>query len=157
MSKRRGKEKWVRIGEIGVDSGQLVLCDPCYIDSEWSKEEFVDIRIHQDIVTKKIYQYQKDFATYGIKLADYEGRTPNELLATGVWKTLPTPESPKFSYNGCCTREGLSKQLNSKLGHAGVGVVFSTGFGDGVYNVYALLRDEGKHGIRIKEVKVKFY
>ncbi len=32
------------IGHVGVDSGQLLLCDPCYIDSEWEQEDFTDIR-----------------------------------------------------------------------------------------------------------------
>lgn len=27
------------IGHIGVDSGQMLLCDPCYIDSMWSKDD----------------------------------------------------------------------------------------------------------------------
>lgn len=27
------------IGHIGVDSGQMMLCDPCYIDSLWQKKE----------------------------------------------------------------------------------------------------------------------
>lgn len=27
------------IGHIGVDSGQMLLCDPCYIDNMWSKSE----------------------------------------------------------------------------------------------------------------------
>jgi hypothetical protein len=26
-----------RIGVVGVDSGQLMITDPCYIDSEWGK------------------------------------------------------------------------------------------------------------------------
>lgn len=29
------------IGEVGVDSGQLMVTDPCYIDQEWQQEEFV--------------------------------------------------------------------------------------------------------------------
>jgi hypothetical protein len=41
--------KWRKIGEVGVDSGQLMLCDPCYIDSEWSKQEFTaSDRIYRD-------------------------------------------------------------------------------------------------------------
>ena len=28
------------IGVIGVDSGQIIVCDPCYIDSSWEKEEY---------------------------------------------------------------------------------------------------------------------
>lgn len=31
--------KRIKIGEVGVDSGQLIICDPCYIDSEWKKEK----------------------------------------------------------------------------------------------------------------------
>jgi hypothetical protein len=34
------KKGEVKIGEVGVDSGQLMVCDPCYIDSEWMQEEF---------------------------------------------------------------------------------------------------------------------
>lgn len=30
----------VQIGKVGVDSGQLMVCDPCYIDSEWGSDEF---------------------------------------------------------------------------------------------------------------------
>lgn len=31
---------WVLLGKAGVDSGQLLVCDPCYIDSIWKKEDF---------------------------------------------------------------------------------------------------------------------
>lgn len=27
------------IGYVGVDSGQMLLCDPCYIDSMWRKDD----------------------------------------------------------------------------------------------------------------------
>ena len=47
------------IGHVGVDSGQLLLCDPCYIDSQWEKEDFTDIRVHQ-------HKDTKDTLTYGI-------------------------------------------------------------------------------------------
>jgi len=30
------------IGYVGVDSGQLLVCDPCYIGSEWEDENFDD-------------------------------------------------------------------------------------------------------------------
>ena len=30
----------VLIGRIGVDSGQIMVCDPCYIDSHWKFEAF---------------------------------------------------------------------------------------------------------------------
>jgi len=28
------------IGHVGVDSGQIMICDPCYIDSSWEKKEW---------------------------------------------------------------------------------------------------------------------
>ena len=31
------KQKTIYIGSVGVDSGQLMVCDPCYIDSHWTK------------------------------------------------------------------------------------------------------------------------
>ena len=31
-----------KIGFAAVDSGQLLVCDPCYIDGQWEKEEFSD-------------------------------------------------------------------------------------------------------------------
>ena len=33
-------EREVLIGRIGVDSGQIMVCDPCYIKSHWEEEDF---------------------------------------------------------------------------------------------------------------------
>ncbi len=44
------------------------------------------------------------------------------------------------------------KQLNYDLGHPGLGVVVSTGYGDGVYPVFAEFNDEG----RVARVCVEF-
>ena len=32
------------IGEVGVDSGQLMITDPCYIDQEWRQEPYALVR-----------------------------------------------------------------------------------------------------------------
>jgi hypothetical protein len=45
-----------------------------------------------------------------------------------------------------------AKQFHYDLGHAGLGVVVSTGYGDGVYPVYAEFNSEG----RIASVRVEF-
>lgn len=99
------------IGVVGVDSGQIVITDPAYIDSEWEQE-------------------------------DYDG---NE-------------RKPKnnFSYNACCqkTVKGLGGQLNYRLGHAGVGVVTSSGYGDGCYPVIATI---DKSTGRVKSIRVEFF
>jgi hypothetical protein len=44
------------------------------------------------------------------------------------------------------------KQLHYDLGHPGLGVVVSTGYGDGVYPVYAEINEEG----RIARIMVEF-
>ena len=94
------------IGVVGVDSGQLLIADPCYIDSEWKR---------------------------GI---DFDKGKDKE-----------------FSYGGCCkatvSEEGYG-QLNYKRGHVGVGVAFSSGYGDGCYQVWGKKNKEG----RIIEVKI---
>jgi hypothetical protein len=108
------KEEKIKLGVVGVDSGQLIICDPGYIDSEWKKEEFIQNK---------------------------EGNIK--------------PKHP-FSYNAACSKtiEGLGGQLNFKMGHAGVGVAFSSGFGDGVYDVIATISDEGKSGKIVKKVEI---
>ena len=45
-------------------------------------------------------------------------------------------------------------QLHYDLGHAGLGVVFNSGLGDGVYKVLGKFRDCGRLGQRISEVRI---
>lgn len=150
------KDKWIEIGEVGVDSGNLIVCDPCYIDSQWKKEEFEDIRDYQDIKTKKIYRYQRDFPDFAHRLDRYAGKNPNELIAEGRWKKVPEKEVKGFSYNAACHKgDKLYKQLNYELGHAGVGVAFNSGLGDGSYKVMARIGIVKGWGERVKEIRIK--
>ena len=129
------------IGHVGVDSGQLLLCDPCYIDSEWKKEDFEDVRIYRHKTTGDILQYMKDFANYEQIIPKY-GKTMNELAFTGEWEEVEdkTSSAYPFSYNACCKHTVSPKghgQLDFNTGVPGVGVAFSTAIGDGLYPVYA--------------------
>ena len=54
----------VLLGHVAVDSGQLMICDPCYIDSEWKNEDFEDIRVYKNKHTSKTLTYGKDFKNY---------------------------------------------------------------------------------------------
>jgi hypothetical protein len=36
-SNNKTKTRVIKIGYVGVDSGVLMVCDPCYIESEWEK------------------------------------------------------------------------------------------------------------------------
>ncbi len=144
------------IGHVGVDSGQLLLCDPSYIESEWEQEDFEDIRIYKNIKTGKTVQYRVDFENYETIIPEY-GMTMNELNASGEWEPVASPLAKKnFSYNACCDVTLSDKshgQLHYKMGHAGVGVAFSTAFGDGVYPVYAKYTEDGT----LKSVEVVFW
>ncbi len=134
-------DEWEQIGVVGVDSGQLMICDPSYVDDQWVEAPFEDIRIFEDVVAGELYRFRVDFQRFDEPLAHYEGRTPNELVASGQWKRRPPPApSGQFSYRGACeatlTPEGHGQLLYQK-GHPGVAVAFSTAYGDGVYPVFA--------------------
>ena len=134
------------IGHVAVDSGQLLLCDPSYIDSEWEKEDFQDIRIYKNIITGDTLQYRKDFANYEQVIPKYN-MTMNQLNDTGQWERFEahSVDNP-FSYNACAqatlSQNGYG-QLNFKLGHEGAGVAFSTQIGDGYYPVQAVYDEDG--------------
>ena len=90
------------IGYCGVDSGQIMLSDPCYV------KDFID---------------DEDFEP-------------------------TTGDIHPFSYNGAC---GATLNNGDKLGgqltngyDAPVDVVVTSGYGDGVYPVYAEYNGEGR-------------
>jgi hypothetical protein len=145
-----------QIGEVGVDSGQILICDPGYIDSEWKKEEFDILRRyrHND---GTILQYRVDFENYGSIIPKY-GKSMNQINADKEAIELPDDRPPlhDFSYNACCKKTcGNDRygQLNYVMGHPGVGVVSSSGYGDGCYPVIADIDDNNG---RIKSITIIF-
>ena len=103
------------IGYVAVDSGQLMICDPCYILSEWTDD------------------------------VDFDA---NEGSNDSLYP---------FDYNGASNASmsiNLAGQLMFDMGHAGAGVSFSSGFGDGYYPVYAEYIEDGNFGLRIAKVEV---
>lgn len=142
-----GELEVVKLGDVGVDSGQLMITDPCYIDSEWTDRDerpFEDIRIYDDVETGRVLQFQKDFQHYEQTPPGYSN-TVNELVASGrlVKRELAVNEPFQYSYVGACDAT-LSKgygELAYRMGHTGAGVAFSTAFGDGDYPIYGEKRD----------------
>ncbi len=136
----------VYMGSIAVDSGQLLISDPCYIDSEWEQENFEDIRIYKNKKTGDTLQYRKDFSNYEQVIEKY-GKTMNQLNETNEWVSVKEhPVKNPFSYNACA-RKTLSKEgfgeLNFKMGHSGAGLAFATTIGDGHFPVYGKFNDDG--------------
>lgn len=143
------------IGYVGVDSGQVLICDPCYIDSEWKKEDFEDIRKFQH-KSGKIIAYPIDFPHFEHVIPEF-GKTANQMVDDVELIPIEEKVIPKnnFSYNACCQLT-LSKdqvgQLNYNMGHAGVGVVSSSGWGDGTYPVVAEFTKDN----RVKSLTITF-
>ena len=82
------KAKWKKIGVVGVDSGTLMIADPCYTTNDgWTEK-------------------------------DYD----KEVMET-------------------CHKKYHRVKYN--LGHAGKAVIFSSGLGDGVYDVFAKIEKIG--------------
>lgn len=136
----------VLIGHVAVDSGQLMICDPGYIDSQWENEDFEDIRVYKNEHTSKTLTYPKDFTSYEDVLPEY-GKTMNVLISEHDWQIAESP-APKsgFSYNACAQAtlsEDGHGELSFKMGHTGAGLAFSTAYGDGMYPVYAHYDEEG--------------
>lgn len=160
-------QEWVELGVVGVDSGQLLITDPGYIDSQWEEEEFVPdypiYRLNQQgrarfpkaPETWTWRCFRDGSSNYGTPLQVLSGMSINTARDEGLLEAVPhdTPEpSASFSYNACCrlTIGQSYGQLNYRLGHEGVGVVFSSGYGDGTYPVYGRFDDDG----RIVEVRI---
>ena len=135
---------WEKIGDVGVDSGQLMITDPCYLLNQWKNKEFVDVRILTDNKGNK-YQYRKDFDNYESVLAPFN-KTVNQLVEEGILTQVPVEETGEYSYDGASKATLSDKgygQLNFTAGHAGAGVAFSSGYGDGLYPVYARKDSDG--------------
>lgn len=148
------------LGYVGVDSGQLMICDPCYIDSEWEKKEYQDIRLYLHKKTAQIYQYNSPFTkikknkaielflSYDQKMKN--GKTINEMLINKEIKELPPTKEKKtligdFSYAGICeTTQNDKNQINYRAGHEGAAVAFCSGYGDGTYPIYGHFNKEGR-------------
>ncbi|NAW35707.1 hypothetical protein [Halomonas alimentaria] len=129
------------MGFVAVDSGQLMITDPCYIDSEWQDTEFEDIRLLKDKETGAIYQFRKDFSNYEAKIDGFD-ETVNELIASGRLEQIEIDYSSKvdFSYAGACYSTLSERGYGSlpfQLGHEGAGIAVRTILGDGMYPVYA--------------------
>ena len=165
-------DEWAEVGVVGVDSGQLMLCDPCYIENEWKKADAETRKVapayrHKDgtvlYCTLHGTAPEKDaigFDSYSAVVEKY-GKTMNQMGGERVVYAIPAiRKNPgEFSYSGCCTatedRKLKGGQLHYTKGHAGAGVVTRTGFGDGVYPVLARYED-GDWGRRVAELRVVF-
>ena len=139
-------EKIIYIGSVGVDSGQLMITDPCYVSS-FKNEAYRDVRKYKHTLLNKELQYGKDFGNYEETIPEYD-KTMNELIKDGIFEAVEHPEahSKEYSYQGACmitqSEKGGGEMINEH--GAEVGVAFSSGYGDGCYPVYAIKNKDGR-------------
>lgn len=136
------------LARVPVDSGQLLLVDPCYIDGRWRYEPFEDIRKYRHKVTGKVLQYRVDFERYDDPIAHYDGLTMNELVDTGEWEQVPVPVPSGLSYNSI-SRTTVNEDGGNVTELA---AAFRTGYGDGYYPVLVRRDKDG----RIMQVLIDF-
>lgn len=154
--------EWKKIGAVGVDSGQLMVCDPCYL-SRWKDDHPSGPEgnlgyKHEDgtILYCKLHgpclaEGAIGFFNFDTVIPKY-GKTANQLQKEGVIKKVERRPSGKFTYSGACQATGSEEQAGEL--ENGTGVAFSSGLGDGHYEVFARYQDCGDWGRRVAEVKI---
>lgn len=156
-----------KVGYVSVDSGMLMICDPAYIDSVWSKSEFTALDKYRS-KDGKIYAYHRTrnpltdrekemlsdveevFSSYDQPLKS-TGKKPNEHIhhEDGDWEEIPRSEYDdmvgEFSGAGAgmttLEKEGCGN-LRFGKGHDGAGFAFTTN-GDGVYTIDVTKNEHG--------------
>ena len=136
------------IGHIGVDSGQILIVDPCYLN-EWKDNEFnyrTGIRNRNTGIEISCWdkiEGVEDKINWGTALPQYDGKCMNDLVKDEKnWEKFDEyPDAGDFSYSGVC---GITcKQIFGEIG-LGTAVASSTQYGDGSYPVYAEMDSEGR-------------
>ena len=120
MVHRVKKSRWKKIGAVGIDSGNLLLVDPAYLQKP-----------------KDIPKYD---ALVGLK-------TSKRVIPTSKVRKTPKEWTPRMRSD--------TAQVLYPTGRKGAGVITSTGFGDGMYPVFAKF-GTGDWSDRITEVRVDF-
>ena len=161
---------WHLAGKVGVDAGMLMVSDPCYLRGEWMGEgeekpniargfRHTDGRVFYCVMHGQApCESAIGFPTFAVPLEALGGMDVNTAVDKGILKEMGRPDpSGEFSYQGCCEATMADEQcgqLNYRRGHPGAGVVFSSGMGDGVYNVYVRYADMGDWGRRVAEARI---
>lgn len=146
------------IGRVGVDSGQLLIMDPCYMEKYWKKDS------ESDIKGVKFWGAGKQGAVQYLQTMGYEVEVTenhnafiqttekqeveaiNQILADYLHKDIDGNRIVWDTVNTGSYQEICDLTLNGeKAGEYKniIGCAFQSGFGDGLYDVYATYKDYG--------------
>lgn len=151
------------LGQVGVDSGQLMVIDPCYINSEWKKEGSVlgvnfwgqgQERVAHSLEEEGIAVELVDDGRYRVITGDAEALIEKiKTLSKNIGQIVIAVPHTDSTYDKICDIT-MSEDQGGKLDH-GLAVVFSSGLGDGLYDVYATYKTLDGWGERITKVEIE--
>lgn len=123
---------------LGVDSGQMAAIDAQVFLNQWADRDYDMRQTWSHKETGKMLTYPLDFINYEAPIPAYDGKTMNELNATGEWEQLPYQGAIDWSYNGLSHAHDNRDDI-AIVGEAGI--VTGTGWGDGCYEVLLNAKD----------------
>ena len=145
------------IGKVGVDSGQLMVTDPCYLN-RFENNDYKPTRKYVCVTDKKkIIEWPRDFYNYEDDIIDGYNKNMNTLIKDKLFIQVKDEIiDSSYSFVGACHQSSKTENQGGELGN-GLGLSFSTGFGDGHYPVYAYYEDVNGWGRRIKKIEIEFF
>ena len=144
------------IGKVGVDSGQLMVTDPCYIKMFKNNEFNSRIKLVNVKDETKILVYPDDFKNFEEDIIEGYNKNMNTLIQEKIFKEVKEPSNDKsYSFTGACSQTLYNPNQGGELGN-GLGLSFSTGYGDGAYPVYAYYEESESWGKRVKKIEIEF-
>ena len=129
-----------KIGNLLVDSGKLIFCDPAYL-RHWKEDTFEAHRAFRDTQTNQVYVYSEDFKHFDDILLD--GKSVNDLIAENRLERVPYETSGEFS-TSAVTKGIINQgyvQCNFPEGFEGMAIAIATPGGDGEVPVFAEFKD----------------
>lgn len=145
------------IGKVGVDSGQLMVTDPCYLN-RFENNDYKPTRKYVCVTDKKkVIEWPRDFYNYEDDIIDGYNKNMNTLIKDKLFIQVKDEIiDSSYSFVGACHQSSKTENQGGELGN-GLGLSFSTGFGDGHYPVYAYYEDVNGWGRRIKKIEIEFF
>lgn len=168
MKNKKSERKW--IGSVGVDSGQLMIMDPCYVSSQWVEkgspialkfwgqgQEDVAELLKKDgylvIEVNHSYQIESVDLDYLRGIANLVDQYSKQIGKTVVFTVKTDNSYDRISE--LTLSENQAGSLPYLMGHEGLAVAFRSGLGDGLYNVFAHYKTFDGWGERITKVEIE--
>lgn len=127
----------IDLGEVFVDSGSLMITDPCYIDTEWKNIEYVREDSYIDTQSGDVFKFGRDFNRFDEILSPYN-KDINQLIKDGSLSLIKENRQLSYSYAGAAyatlTNAGFDT-LPFDNGNLGAALCIKTVFGDGAYRI----------------------